>query len=301
MILSILIVSWNTRDLLRRCLASIAAQQGDFPWGEVETIVVDNASTDGSVDLLRSEFPATRLLANLHNVGFARANNQGIQAGQGTFLLLLNPDTELYPGALHHLVHFLEQEPRAGAAGACLLNPDGTLQASAFPMPGLARELWRLLWLDAVQPRSAYPLQAWASLSPRPVDVVQGASLMLRRAALDEVGLLDEDYFMYTEEVDVCYRLARAGWKVYWVPQARVLHHGGQSTRQVATEMFLRLYESKVIFFRKHYGGGTTFLYKVVLVAASLPRIVLGILRPSAGGRAVSSNYLRLVKSLPGF
>lgn len=301
MILSIIIVHWNTRALLARCLASVAAEAATFRRGEVETIVVDNASSDGSVEMVRSDFPGTTLLVNRENIGFARANNQGIRAGQGAYLLLLNPDTELFPGSLHALVDFLESEPRGGAAGACLLNPDGSLQPSAYPAPALTREFWRLLHLDAVVPWSAYPLAAWASSPPRPVEVVQGAALLLRRAALDEVGLLDEDYFMYTEEVDVCVRLTRGGWRVYWVPQARVLHHGGQSTRQVASEMFLRLYESKVIFFRKHYGRRATFLYKVLLLLASLPRIALGWLQPSPQGRALSSNYLRLVRALPGF
>ena len=300
MILSVVIVSWNTCALLRRCLASVAAEAADFGPGEVEALVVDNASSDGSVEMVRTDYPETTLLVNRENVGFARANNQGIRAGQGAYFLLLNPDTELLPGALRALVELLESEPGAGAAGACLLNPDGSLQPSAFPAPALTREFWRLLHLAALLSRSTYPLATWASSPPRPVEVVQGAALMLRRAALDDVGLLDEDYFMYTEEVDVCLRLTRAGWRVYWVPNARVLHHGGQSTRQMASEMFLRLYESKVLFFRKHYGRRTTFLYKVLLLLASLPRIALGLLQPSADGRALSANYLRLVKALPG-
>jgi GT2 family glycosyltransferase len=301
MILSIVIVSWNTRDLLRRCLASVAAEADGFRPDGVETVVVDNGSTDGSAAMVRTDFPGTRLLTNLENVGFARANNQGIRVARGAYLLLLNPHTEIFPGALRALVDFLESEPRAGAAGACLVNPDGSLQPSAYPAPALSRELWRLLHLDALLARSKYPLTAWAASPPRPVEVVQGAALLLRRAALDDIGLLDEDYFMYTEEVDVCFRLARAGWLIYWVPQARVLHHGGQSTRQVAAEMFLRLYESKVVFFRKHYGRRTTFLYKVLLLLVSLPRIALGWMQPGTQGRALSANYLRLVKALPGF
>lgn len=301
MLLSIVIVSWNTRELLRRCLASVEAERAGFPEGNLETIVIDNASVDGSADMVRAEFPRARLFVNADNAGFARANNQGIHTADSEYILLLNPDTELLGGALCALVDFMRSTPRAGAAGACLLNPDGTLQNSAYPMPGLFREAWRLLSLDSIQFRSRYPLNAWASLPPRRVEVAQGASLLLRRTALDAVGVLDESYYMYTEEVDLCYRLAKRGWDVYWVPQAKVLHHGGQSTRQVAGEMFLRLYHSKVIFFRKHYGQGKAIAYKLLLAAVSLPRILLGFLRLSPDGRRLSANYWRLVWALPGF
>jgi hypothetical protein len=201
------------------------------------------------------------------------------------------------------MVDFMRRTPPAGACGACLVSPDGSLQASASPTPTLLRELWRLFHLDRLRPLSLYPLADWDPARARTVDVVQGAALLLRRKALDEVGLLDERYFMYTEEVDLCFRLRKAGWGVFWLPYAKVLHWGGQSTRQRRAEMFLRLYESKVIFFRKHHGRAAAFAYKLILALAALPRIVAGRLRARAAGSALqdlTSHYLLLLKSLPG-
>jgi GT2 family glycosyltransferase len=255
--------------------------------------------------MVRSEIPEAVVLENSHNSGFAAANNQGIRRARGEFVLLLNPDTEILPGSLQAMVDFMRATPRAGAAGGCLVNPDGSLQASASPSPTLARELWRLIHLDRLRPLSLYPLTEWSAGGPRSVDVVQGAALILRRSALDEVGFLDEDYFMYTEEVDLCYRLRRSGWEVFWLPHAKVLHWGGQSTRQRRSEMFLRLYESKVIFFRKRHGRLAALAYKLILVLAALPRVVVGGLRPRTGSATSSSfqdlapNYLLLLKSLP--
>ena len=303
---SIIIASWNTRDLLRACLRTVEAEAQALPAGSVEAIVLDNASADGTCETVEREHPQVLLIRNRHNLGFAAATNQGLRRGRGRYALLLNPDTELIPGTLAGMIEFMDQMPSAGAAGACLVNPDGTLQASASPMPGLLRELWRLFHLDRVLSLSRYPLQAWAEGGPRPVDVAQGACLMLRRAALDQVGLLDESYFMYTEEVDLCYRLGRSGWPVYWLPRAKVLHHGGQSTRQQRAEMFLRLYESKVLFFRKHRGHLTAVAYKVILAAAALPRLLAGPLSKlrrsarQAEDQQISAHYRTLLKALPG-
>ena len=301
---SIIIVSWNTRDLLRRCLSSVDAQSLPESHGPPELFVVDNASSDGSPQMVRAEFPQVRLIENPGNVGFAAANNQGLAIARGDLHILLNPDTELLPGALAALIGFMDDCPAAGAAGANLLNPDGTLQNSAYPMLGLGRELWRLFRLDRIHRLASYPLLDWAGGGPRRVGVAQGACLALRREALDQVGLLDEQYFMYTEEVDLCYRLARAGWEVYWVPQARVLHFGAQSTRQAEAEMFLALYESKVRFFRKHFGNGTARVYKVILGMASVPRLFTRAVSVTASWdepssqSSVSQRYRRLLASL---
>ncbi|MBN1139088.1 MAG: glycosyltransferase family 2 protein [Anaerolineae bacterium] len=301
--LSIVIVSWNTCELLSRCLASIETHPPASPY---EVIVVDNASADGSARMVREGFPWVRLIENDENVGFARANNQGIRGSAGRFTLLLNPDTEVRDGALEILVNFLENHPRTGAAGARLLNPDGTLQPSCHPAPTLAREFWRLFHLDAIYPHARYPMHRWGQDRPRQVEVLQGACLLLRREALEQVGLLDEDYFMYTEEVDLCHRLRRGGWHLYWVPQAQVVHHGGQSTRQAAGEMFLHLYRSKVLFFRKHHGPPAARLYKLLLLAASLARLACNplawLLRPRYRSEhlALARHYRQLINTLPG-
>jgi len=270
--LSIIIVNWNTRDLLAQCLRSVYANSPD---GEFEVWVVDNASTDGSVQMVRERFPQVRLIENVENVGFARANNQAIRESTGRYVLLLNPDTEVKPGALETLMQFMDAHPEAGAAGARLLNPDGTLQPSCHPFPTLGREAWRLFHLDALRLYARYEMARWDLETPRPVDVVQGACVILQRKALDQVGLLDENYFIYTEEVDLCYRLHRGGWHIYWVPQATVVHYGGQSTQQMPAEMFLRLYESKLFYFRKHHGRQAACAYKLILLAAAMARLLL--------------------------
>jgi len=302
--LSIVIVSWNTRDLLRRCLFSVDAQSLPESHGPPEVFVVDNASSDGSPEMVRAEFPQVRLIENLGNVGFATANNQALAIARGDLRILLNPDTVLLPGALATLIRFMDDCPAAGAAGANLLNPDGTLQNSAYPMLGLGRELWQLFHLDRIGRLASYPLSDWAGGDPHRVGVAQGACLALRREALDQVGLLDEQYFMYTEEVDLCYRLARGGWEVYWVPQARVLHFGGQSTRQAEVEMFLALYQSKVRFFRKHFGNRAARAYKLILGLASVPRLFTRAVGAPVSGdelspqSSVAHRYRRLLASL---
>lgn len=300
--LSIVIVSWNTCDLLRRCLETVFAYPPDDPF---EVWVVDNNSQDDSVAMVQQEFPQVHCLVNDHNPGFAGGNNQAIEATSGEYVLLLNPDTEVMPGALVALVDFLDAHPVAGAAGSMLLNPDGSLQPSCYPMLTGWRELWRMLNLDSIWPVGEYHMHRWDTSQPRQVEVIQGASLIIRRDLLDRVGLLDESYFMYTEEVDLCYRILQAGWLLYWVPQSQVVHYGGQSTRQVAAEMFLHLYGSKIQFFRKHYGRFTTAFYKCTLGLTSMLRLALSPLvwlRPAEIRRtqlALVRNYYQLLRVLP--
>lgn len=270
MYLSIVIVNWNTRDILAQCLTSIYAYPPD---GEMEVFIVDNASVDHSATMVREHFPQVRLIENNENMGFAKANNQAIRQSTGRYVLLLNPDTAAHPGALETLVRFMEEHREAGAAGAHILNPDSSLQLSCYPAPTLSRELWRLFHLDALWPYGQYRMADWSMNTPREIDAALGACLILRREALDKVGLLDEDYFIYSEEIDLCYRLRRTGWHIYWVPQAKVTHYGGQSTQQVASEMFVRLYQGKVVYFRKHHGWLYARLYKLILLTTALARL----------------------------
>jgi N-acetylglucosaminyl-diphospho-decaprenol L-rhamnosyltransferase len=298
---SIVIVNWNTKALLADCLASIEANP---PAGAYEVIVVDNGSTDGSVETVRESFPQVRLLVNGDNAGFAGANNQGIAHSSGAYVLLLNSDTVVRPGALEELLRFMEDNRGAGAAGARLLNPDGTLQDSCSPLPTLLREGMHLFHLDYHQRRE---MQSWGTEQARPVDVLLGACLLVRREALEQVGPMDEGYFMYSEEVDYCRRLQDAGWTLHWVPQAEIVHYGGQSTRQVATEMFLRLYAAKLRYFRKHDGRRAGQLYKLILFAAALFRLLLlplALLAPPHKRReqfSLAGRYWQLVRALPAF
>lgn len=300
--LSIIIVSWNTSALLEKCLASVYAYPPADPF---EVWVVDNASTDDSAAMVESYFPQVHLVTNANNVGFARANNQAIPHCTGEYILLLNPDTEVKAKALPTLSAWLDAHPEAGGVGPFLLNPDGTLQTSCYPAPTLMREFWRLLHLDWLTPYGSYNMARWDTHTPREVDVLQGACLLVRRMVLEKVGVLDETYFIYSEEVDLCYRIRRAGWSLWWEPQSQVVHYGGQSTRQVKTEMFLRLYQGKVLYFRKHYGPITTFLYKIILFVTALPRLLLVLpawVSPPEQRRnylEVAGHYRKLIAALP--
>jgi GT2 family glycosyltransferase len=276
--LSIIVVSWNTRELLARCLESVRSDADTMARRRVETFVVDNASTDGSARMVCSSFPWVRLVENAENTGFARANNQAIAEAGGRFMLLLNSDTVVRSGALETLVVFMENHPRAGACGARLLNVDGTLQPACHPMLTPARELWRLLFLDGIFPRATYPMHRWDTTTPRQVDVIKGACFLVRRSALQEVGSLDESYFMYTEEVDLCHRLALAGWERWWVPEAEVLHEGEASSRQAPEAMYLQLYRSKLQFYRKTGGQSRANRFKCYVRLAYWPRWVLATL-----------------------
>ncbi|MFW6116152.1 MAG: glycosyltransferase family 2 protein [bacterium] len=297
--LSIIIVNWNTRDLLVRCLRSVYGTKGG---PEFEVFVVDNASTDDSTTVVRDHFPRVHLIANRENIGFARANNQAICCSKGRYVLLLNSDTEVHPAALEAMVHFMNEHPRAGGCGPRLLNADGSLQASCHPMLTPEREFWRLIFLDRIWHRATYVQQQWDLSEPRRVEVIKGACLLLRRAALEQVGGLDEDYFMYTEEMDLCYRLLEAGWQLWWVPRAVVKHYGEASSRQVAEAMYVQLYRSKVQFYRKFEGDHRADDFKRLLRVAYFPRLAVatlgGLFLPSLLPRA--RTYRRLLTELPG-
>ncbi|MFQ5577512.1 MAG: glycosyltransferase family 2 protein [Anaerolineae bacterium] len=300
--LSIVIINWNTQELLARCLDSVYANPPAIPF---EVLVVDNASTDGSATMVQRRFPQVRLMVNDDNVGFAQANNQAIRHSKGDYVLLLNSDTKVKPHALNRLLDFLKAHPQAGAVGARILNPDGSLQTSCYPRPTLAREFWRLFHLDTFYPYGSYAMANWDAGASRTVDALLGACILLRRTALEQVGALDEDYFMYSEEVDLCYRLQKGGWSLYWVPEAEIIHYGGQSTKQVAAEMFMQLYRSKLLFFRKHYGRPAAQLYKLIIGAAALARLFLIPLawleRPPQRNEhlLLATLYRRLLAALP--
>lgn len=302
MLLSIIIVSWNTRELLDHCLRSIYENPVS---GDYEIWIVDNSSSDRSVEMVKEKYPEVKLIENQHNPGFAAANNQAIRVSEGKYILLLNPDTELKSDALNQLIQFMEQHPKAGGAGAMLILPDGSVQQSCHPSLSLGRELWRLFHLDKLHAIGSYEMEKWDKQAAREVDGLQGAALILRRQALAQVGLLDEDYFMYTEEVDLCYRLRKAGWRLYWLPEAKVLHYCGQSTKLVMEKMFMALYESRIKYFRKHNGPTAAKLYKLILTAAALARIVLSpvpiIFMPAHREKNITlaSRYSRLLNRLP--
>ena len=266
--LSVVIVSWNVCDLLRRCLASVlgASQPADddlAPMSDsepsIEIIVVDNASTDGSPEMVRAEFPQVRLIANPDNRGFTAGNNQGLVESTGRFLLLLNPDTEIVGAALSTMMAYMDAHPEVGALGPRLCYPDGSLQPSRRRFPTLATALvestvvqeW---WRDNPLLRRYYMADT-SDEAIQPVDWVVGACLLVRREVYDQVGGLDEGFFMYSEEMDWCKRIKNAGWKVVYLPTARVIHHEGKSSEQVVPARHIHFQSSKVRYFRKHHGA----------------------------------------------
>lgn len=264
--LSVLIVNWNTKDALADCLQALPEAVASVP---SETIVVDNGSSDGSPEMVRAQFPWVRLIENEENVGFVRATNQAIAASRGTYLLLLNSDTIAPPGSLARMVSFMKHHPDAGAVAPKLVNPDGSFQASYARFPTLVSEslsafgLNRRLWGPYHPSPPPRPDEA-----PHPVDWAPGACLLFRRSVIEAVGPLDEEFWMYSEDTDLCYRIHRAGWKVYYLPEVEIVHLGGASSRQCRPESVACLYGSKVRFFRKHYGPMPAVLLGVAVAAA---------------------------------
>ena len=302
--LSILIVNWNTRELTSACLSALRStadrvEADRLIYGpyRAEVIVVDNGSQDGSVARLHDEFPWLKLIENAQNRGFAPANNQAYCISSGRYVLLLNSDTQVYPGALPALLDFMDSHPDCGGSGALLYNADGSLQPSCHPMLTPWREFWRLIFLDRLWRRSTYKMNDWDRTKPQQVEAIKGACLLVRRSALDPAApLLDEQYFMYTEEVDLCYRLAQRGWKLYWIPQAQVTHFGEASSRQAYDAMYVQLYRSKVQFYRKFGGEARARRFKQLVTAAYRPRLLaarlLTPLKPSLAARVQTFHYL---------
>jgi len=229
--LTITVVSWNTRDLLRGCLNSI---YGGGALSNFDVHVVDNASSDGSAEMVRSEFPDVRLISNEANVGFARANNQSWREARGRYWLLLNSDAEVGSGAIDALIAFMDAHPRAGLTTARLVNPDGTPQNCAQAMPSIFRTLFEASRLHKLLPAKVRGRMLlgpyWSYDEPAPVGWTWGTALIARREAVEEVGPLSEDFFMYGEDLEWCLRMRRNRWGIWFCPEAEVLHFGGQSS-----------------------------------------------------------------------
>jgi N-acetylglucosaminyl-diphospho-decaprenol L-rhamnosyltransferase len=282
--LSVIIPTWNTRDLLAACLTSIARQTAGRG---VETIVVDNGSIDGTAELLRTQFPSVHVVTNATNLGFACAANQGAAASANPYLLFLNTDAELMSGALDTLLRVIEEQPRAGIVGAQLRNADGTFQGSHAPFPSLVGEFLVLSGLGRLSCGAPYPSRGPDDeKGPQVVDWVGGACLLARKIAFEAVGGFDESFFLYGEEVDLCYRMRSAGWEVWYQPGARVMHLGGSSSTGQPTEREAQLYRGRVHYFRTHYGRGAAALLAFMIIASTaIKRLVHGALRAGSGGR----------------
>ncbi len=255
----VIIVSYNVAGLLRKCLRSVLASRGT----NLAVCVVDNCSTDGSAEMVAAEFPEVHLILSPENRGYSAANNLGIRYFQThspapRYILLLNPDTEVPPDGIARMVAYLDSHPEAGVAGPKLVRPDGSLDLAcrrSFPTPEVS--FYRMVGLSRLFPKSRrfgrYNLTYLDPDIETEVDSVVGAFMLIRREALDEVGLMDEDFFLYGEDLDLAFRIKARGWKVLYYPKVVVLHHKGESTRRSRLRSIREFYRAMLIFYRKHY------------------------------------------------
>lgn len=267
--LSIVIVSWNTRAILRECLESIASRSGGV---DCETIVVDNASADGSADMVAGAFPWAVLVRNTENSGFARGSNLGIERARGRHVLLLNTDTRIVGDALARLVRCLDEDPTIGAAAAQLVNPDGTVQRACTRFPRLRTALWLDTFLGRWFPDSRelrrYFMRDWDHESSRDVEQPPGNGLAIPRALLTELGPLDERFFIFYVDVDLCRRIHARGLRCRYLADAKIVHHLGKSTAQLAS-FPLVLQRDRMRWYRKRYGiPGGLYIKLIVSVIA---------------------------------
>jgi N-acetylglucosaminyl-diphospho-decaprenol L-rhamnosyltransferase len=251
--LSIIIVNWNVRPLLADCLRSILAQ---VDLAETEILVVDSASTDGSVEMIRNDFPQIQLMAQSENVGFTRGNNLALQVAEGQFHLLLNPDTVIMGDALQQMMNFLETHPAVGIVGPHTLNTDGSYQSTRRRFPTILTAFFESTWLQNLAPRRLldhYYVKDAPQSATVEVDWVQGSALMARRQVYKTIGGLDEGYIMYSEELDWCHRAKDAGFGVAYLGSARIIHHGGKSSEQASARKHITFQQSKLRYFRKFH------------------------------------------------
>jgi GT2 family glycosyltransferase len=270
MTLSIVIVNYNTERLLQGCLESVYAGANGTP---LDIWVVDNHSRDESVAMVKSRFPRVRVLENDSNLGFSRANNLVVSQSRSDYILLLNPDTVILGDAIERMVKFMDAHPEAGIAGCKVLNRDGTLQLAcrrSIPTPEVA--FYRLTGLSKLFPQSRimakYNMTYESPDRTHEVDAVSGAFLMIRRQVVEKIGLLDERFFMYGEELDWCLRAKRAGWAVMYYPEAQIIHYKGESTRYNSRRAALEFYRAMYLFHKKHFAADYSRATNALIYAA---------------------------------
>ncbi len=271
---TIVIVSYNCCQALQRCLLTLTAE-GDTP----PILVVDNASTDGTAEMVARDFPTVQRIQNSRNHGFAAACNQGIRACASDFILLLNPDTLLERATLQKLTDIMRAQPNIGACGPRVLNTDGSLQPSCRRFPTLGALVCDELGLDRLFPHSRfakYRMNGWEHDETRDVDQLMGSCLLLRRMMLEQIGLLDERFFLYFEEVDLCLRLRQTGWRAVFVANPTVTHLGGESSRADPRNALGHRYRSLFAFYRKHYPAWQLPILRLVVQIAAVARVVGG-------------------------
>lgn len=299
---SVVIVNWNTRDLLQQTLQTLYQATHNTTF---ETIVVDNGSTDGSTELVRQEWKQAHLIALPENRGFAVGNNIGFKHCCGRYILLLNSDTIVLPNTLYGMACFLDAHPDTGCVGCRHLNPDGSLQRSIDNFPSLLNdflsytELHRIPLLQTfLQRRFAW----WSDHNTvREVNWVNGACMMVRCEVLAQVGGLDEGYFIYAEEIDWCYRMHNAGWRIYFTPEAEVIHIGGQAMNRVADKRIVLKYKGQYRFYRKHYSVWKYLVLRIMVSIIAILRIVVLLILSSLSllGKSTNSDRWEILTQEP--
>lgn len=280
---SVVIVNWNTREMTRDCLNSLFAGVGSLA---TEVIVIDNASTDGSAEMIEQEFPSVILIRNDDNLGFAKANNQGIEISRGWHVLLLNTDTLVHGDVLPASVAWLEAHPDVAAMGCRVLNTDGSVQRTCSMYPSVLNQLLQTsgLWkLPYPQFLGRFQMVHWNRDSVREVEVISGCYLLVRRNIINEIGLLDEDFFFFGEETDWCKRMRDAGWRLMFAPVGEITHHGSVSARKLDYRRDVLLTQAKVRLHLKHGGRTAAAAVWMISVVFNASRAVLWSLRAMTG------------------
>jgi GT2 family glycosyltransferase len=284
---SVIIASWNTREYLMQCLASLSTEACRYP---MEVIVVDNASSDGSANAVASSYPGVRLIRNTENLGFAKANNIGFAASRGHYICLVNSDVKVLPHCLTRLVDFCEAYPNVGMAGPRIFGRDGKLQRSCRGFPNLWNMFCRALALDSMFPRNkafnGYKLYHWPQDSVRPVDILTGCFWLVRREALNQVGPLDEEFFMYGEDMDWCKRFWADGWQVFFVPSAEANHYDGASSSNSPVRFYVEMHRASLQYWKKHHSRFAVAGYFVIMCLHELLRaggyFIAALIKPPA-------------------
>jgi len=264
---SIIIVSWNAKKYLLNCLNSLLETSCRY---NSEIIVVDNASTDGSCDAVLSQFPQVKLIKNKENLGFSKANNIGIRRSDSRYVCLINSDVIVLPGNIENLIEYMDKHPHVGITGPRILNPDHTLQVSCRHFPSIWNNLCQTLCLNHLFPKSRFfsePfMNYWAHDVIRKVDAIGGMFWMVKRQALDKVGLLDEDFFIYAEDVDWCRRFHNADYDVVFCPAAEAIHYGGKSSSNAPIKFFIEMQKADIQYWVKHHGKFLVVVYKIIVL-----------------------------------
>jgi GT2 family glycosyltransferase len=289
---SIIIVSWNAKKYLLDCLNSLIQRQKEY---SQELIVVDNASSDGSAELVEKDFPQVKLIRNEENLGFAKANNIGIRASNARYVCLINSDVILLDHCIEKLIDFMDSHPSTGMIGPKILNPDRSLQPQCQHFPTIWNHLCQTFGFNKLFPNSALfsePfMRYWAYNETKKVEVINGCFWIIRREALDKVGLLDEDFFFYGEDIDWCKRFQNAGWEVMFNPNAAAIHFGGASSANAPIRFYIELQKADLRYWRKHHGRLGYWAYWMIILLRQLVRlpvyVLICIFQPVARSKAI--------------